>query len=409
MSACTLVVASFISGQSAAYDGQCSTLQDVNELPPGHWCEVPNSHLRSVEKKPADYSDWNGSSSPSYDSYQRINGVSAVIANWGGGAFDSRRDRLLVKGGGHNGYGGNEVYAFELRNLRWQRITDPTPFPNRCASTNPDNTPTSRHTYGGLGYIESTDDFFVLGGALDCSSGGVGAAGTWLLDLTELERDGTYSPAHWKLGSAVNEPDTRAEDDAVYDRLSGKMYYQYGPSASGWSSFHALSDTWENLSAQGIDPGATAVIAGDRRFIIHFGAGVANGYVRWGDLDRGSFGRTVVSTTGAKEMESARNPGAAYESLSDRVVSWSGGETVFSLDVSSNNWERHDPASGNLANPGPVNAVGGTYGRFAYSESLNVFVVVDSVDENVFIYRFAPGQGTTPNTVPNPPSALDAQ
>ena len=33
-------------------------------------------------------------------------------------------------------------------------------------------------------------------------------------------------------------------------------------------------------------------------------------------------------------------------------------------------------------------------------------VVVDSVDENVFIYRFSPGSGLPPDKIPNPPELL---
>lgn len=395
-----------ISGTSSAYDGKCASRQDIDELPPGHWCEVPNSHLRDAEKKPNEWSDWNGSSSDSYNSFQRMNGVHAVINNWGGGAYDSRRDRLLVKGGGHNGYGGNEVYSFDLSSLNWTRLTDPTPFPNRCTSTNDDGTPVSRHTYGGLSYLANVDKFFVLGGALDCENGGTGAPGTWLLDLGARESAGEYLTSHWGLGSSEGEPPTKAEDDAVYDTVSGRVYYQYGSNPSGWASYDGPSDTWTKHSDSGINSGATAVIPGTRRFIVHFGGGVANGYVRWGDLDSSSFEKTTVSTSGAKNMESVGNPGAAYDWESDRIVAWDGSATVYALNVDTNVWQQHPPASSNLADPGPQDAVGGTYGRFAYSKSMNVFIVVDSVDENVYIYRFAPGTGTGSDPVPGAPDSL---
>ena len=386
-----------------AYDGVCTTPQDVVELPAGHWCEVSNSHLRDAEKKPDEWTDWDGSSSASYDSYQRMNGVEAVINNWSGGAYDSRRDRLLIMGGGHNGYGGNEVYAFELDTLQWTRLTDPTAFPSRCVGTNPDNTPVSRHTYGGLSYLENVDKFFVLGGALDCENGGAGAPGTWLLDLRAREAASTYTTTQWGLGSSEGEPPTKAEDDALYDPVTGRVYYQYGSSPSGWASYDPVADTWTKHSDMGVNSGATAVVPGTRRFIVHFGGGVADGYVKWGELGRPSLEKTIVTTTGAKNMESASNPGAAYDWQSDRIVSWSGGTDVFALNVDSSVWQRHPAAAGNLANPGAQDAVGGTYGRFAYAKSMNVFVVVDSVDENVFIYRFAPGAGIQPEAIPEAP------
>jgi hypothetical protein len=36
------------------------------------------------------------------------------MAAWGGGAHDTKRDRLIVWGGGHGDYGGNELYAFDV-------------------------------------------------------------------------------------------------------------------------------------------------------------------------------------------------------------------------------------------------------------------------------------------------------
>ncbi len=95
----------------AAYNGQCETLQDLIDLPPAHWCEVPNSNAIQVEKKASEWDDWNGVKSDKYNSYQRSMGFPALLNNWNGGAFDSKRDRLLLFGGGHNGYGGNEVIA----------------------------------------------------------------------------------------------------------------------------------------------------------------------------------------------------------------------------------------------------------------------------------------------------------
>ena len=113
----------------AAYTGQCATSQDITDLPPGHWCEVSNSRAINVEKKANEFADWNGSSSAQYNSFQGNAGFAGIMKKWSGAAFDSLRDRLLIVGGGHKGYGGNEIVAFSLNNLSWERITDPTPFP----------------------------------------------------------------------------------------------------------------------------------------------------------------------------------------------------------------------------------------------------------------------------------------
>jgi len=388
----------------AAYDGQCATLQDLVDLPPSHWCEVPNSNAIQVEKKPSEWDDWNGVSSDKYNSYQRFMGFPALLNNWNGGAFDSKRDRLLLSGGGHNGYGGNEVIAFDIPSLKWIRLSDPTAYPNRANTSykNPDGTPITRHTYGGLEYIESHDRFFVFGGAPDNDVGVSGIRGTWLLDLNRLASNG-YSPSLWKEGTAVNEPPSRVDDNAVYDPVSGKVYYHYGPSTSGWGAYDFANDQWERLNFLGTGNGVRTVIPGNRRFIVEFGKNRVNGIIKW-DLTQATLPKTVTATTGDKAMEGADDPGAAYDWVADRIVAWDGGTDVYALNVDNNQWSKMSAAASNKADPGPVEATGGVFGRFRYSKNLNVFVTVDSVTKNVYLYRFAPSSGFI---IPKKPGGLN--
>lgn len=366
----------------AQYTGQCRTSADLAEIPKGHWCEIPDSHLEDQEKKPEKWPDWNGTSSASYDSYQRQSGIKAIIENWSGGTWDSRRDRLVIFGGGHNGYGGNEIFVFDLNTLAWERLTDPTPFSKRSpAWKNGDETPISRHTYGGLAYVEPLDRMFVFGGAPDSEHGGAGVRGTWMFSFTDLV---------WELRTMVDEPPSKAEDNAIYDPVTKRVLYHFGTTPSGWAAYEYEANTWTALNAIGTNGGVVTVIPGERRFIVEFGRGNVDGYNRW-NLDSPTLERDVVSTTGARDMEAAANPGTVYDPTTDRIVSWSGGTTVYSLDVDTNVWEAHPAAGTNLVDPGPVDAAGGTYGRFQYSATYNVFVTVDSVSENVFVYRFALG------------------
>ena len=45
------------------------------------------------------------------------------ITAWSSAALDPDSSRLLVWGGGHADYAGNEVYAFDLRSLQWTRLS----------------------------------------------------------------------------------------------------------------------------------------------------------------------------------------------------------------------------------------------------------------------------------------------
>jgi hypothetical protein len=73
----------------------------------------------------------------------------------------------------------------------------------------------------------------------------------------------------------------------------------------------------------------------------------------------------------------------AYDPVSDRIIGWTTGRTIYSYDPDANAWTQHS-ASG--ADPGAPEG-NGTYGRFRYCPNKNVFVVYNDVDKNVFIYR----------------------
>ena len=141
----------------------------INTLPAGHWYEVPNSRLQDVGFQ------WPRQWLPG-TTYSRYHfDLDAVIRSWGGGAYDTKRERLIVWGGGHAGYDGNEIYVFDVNMLRWERLTDPSlrtdpqgileaegEYPD--ANGNPDpRQPRARHTYNYIQYLPSVDKFCSFG------------------------------------------------------------------------------------------------------------------------------------------------------------------------------------------------------------------------------------------------------
>ena len=63
-----------------------------------------------------------------------------------------------------------------------------------------------------------------------------------------------------------------------------------------------------------------------------------------------------------------------------------GGTEVYVLDAESLRWTRVPAAATNDADPGPGNSTG-TFGRFRYVASLGQFVLVNSAEQDVFVYR----------------------
>ncbi|MFN4116634.1 MAG: InlB B-repeat-containing protein, partial [Inhella sp.] len=49
---------------------------------------------------------------------------SSVVKAWSGGAYDERRDRLIVYGGGHSDSYYNNLFSFDLASMRWERLNE---------------------------------------------------------------------------------------------------------------------------------------------------------------------------------------------------------------------------------------------------------------------------------------------
>jgi hypothetical protein len=147
---------------------------------------------------------------PEEESLHGVTGCSAVIRAWGSAVADTKRNRLILWGGGHNDYYGNELYALELGNTpaRMVRLNEPTRPGNGiygCKCSSPASgacnladippppatgykAPNSRHTYNQIEYLPETDSMFAFGGF---TAGCVGVAhdDAWVADLHALEAD----------------------------------------------------------------------------------------------------------------------------------------------------------------------------------------------------------------------------
>ncbi|MBT8143113.1 MAG: hypothetical protein KJO55_00330, partial [Gammaproteobacteria bacterium] len=141
------------------------------DLAAGRWYELCNTRLDSVAPQPLP---------------PGVEGVSAVIDDWSGAVLDSRRSRLLVWGGGHGGYAGNEIYAFDPATGSWSIIWGPTPLEQipqgpQGFDEYPDGNPGSRHTYDNLVYDVANDALWSSDGSLWQT--GKSTSGTWSFDL----------------------------------------------------------------------------------------------------------------------------------------------------------------------------------------------------------------------------------
>ncbi|MHC4730698.1 MAG: hypothetical protein ACYS6Z_08925, partial [Planctomycetota bacterium] len=107
----------------------------IDGLGPGEWYEIPETPMRDV--------DW------AADHHGQLRGnLQSIIGGGSGGAYDTKRDRLVVWGGGGTSTR-NDLYAFDLNQAAWVRLTDPSPFADGAERntfqvlTHPDGAPVS--------------------------------------------------------------------------------------------------------------------------------------------------------------------------------------------------------------------------------------------------------------------------
>jgi hypothetical protein len=342
----------------------------ADQLRPGEWYEVPSSHLRDVAPKEGQFSGTWG-----------VEGPPAVMNDWSGGAYDSQRDQLIIWGGGHGGYAGNEVYVFDLATLAWKRLTDPSTPPGVDVPYAPDGAPTSRHTYGYVVYAPPPLDRF-------CTFGG---AGFFQSGQTGTDHVDCFDPgAHrWETQRFADVTGNHIGALSAYDPVTRHLWYHAAFDAS-LMELNPDTKQWAKRGASYyLDYYKTAEIDPRRRKLVAIGMGDV---VSWDIGATGTIAPTKLTTTGATAIVGAASPGLAYDQVSDRLVAWSGGADVYTLDLDSQVWNKIAPASTNATTPTAPNSTG-TFGRFRYIPSRNAFIVVNGVDEDVFIYKLTAGGG----------------
>jgi len=349
----------------------------VANMVPGTWLRVPNSNLTAVNPCPANNC-----------SYSSASGFNAVMDAWSGGTFDSTRNRLIVWGGGHNDYAGNEVYAFDMTTLTWSRLTNPS-TPNASNSgIYADGTPSSRHTYGALAYLPNVDRMFNAGGPTYQS--GSSNNMTWFFNFsnnTWQRRTNAPIPSNGQCCGYA----------AAYDPVTGHVFRSHG---DGLSEYDANANTWTNHGGSSPSLYINVAIAPADRLMVAVGGGsygVAGTYY-W-RLNPPSGSLTKANTTGDKIVELGAAPGFAWSSAANVFVGWNGGASVYTLDPKTWVWTKIDPADANIVVPTTPNSRG-TYGRFQYVPAMNIFVLVNRVNEDVYIYKPNFGASTTPSSAP---------
>ena len=379
----------FLSSISVGAADQDSSAHDLTEferrliaLPADTWYEAPNSHMQEV------------CAPPSFG-VNAVMGCRAIILAWGGGAYDANQRKMMIWGGGHNDYWGNEVYVFDLREGHWERMTDPTPgnlVSEAKTDPLPDGLPNSRHTYDGLQYISRKAQMFAHGGAI--SPGGGGTSVTWIFDMAKRS---------WHIAAESGGPGGYALASG-YDPASGQVIVR---GTKGLWSYDVDTSEWSALAGFGYAPfWPRYEVSGDKRGAVDtkrqlFWSVGSNDLLVW-DIRRkevvtndwATFGAGEYSNrtrlrnyaaqifeSGGGEVFNASAPGFDFDSKADQFVAWKGGPPYI-LDLPTKEWH-----IGSATGAPSTQASNGTFGRWRYLPEYNVFILVNSVSSNVFFYK----------------------
>lgn len=361
-------------GQDPALSDQEKQL--VN-LPADTWLEVPSTHFGDfcAAHEPAGAHD--------------VQGCGAIINAWGGGAWDPVHRRMILWGGGHNDYFGNEVYGFSTKTFQWELLVEGSAVASAAALTEPmaDGTPVSRHTYDGLAYLTQANRMFAFGGATSPQGGSSHL--TWSLDLDTkawkqlaVTQGLPAGTSQYFMGSAYDEADQR-----VYMRNQDGVWV-----------YEVAGDTWTRLLDAGYPPlypewsqwhYRRGVFDPKRKLFFTLGGTTASGKPELFafDVTTSQAVHEAWVTSGGDDIVSSNAPGADLDTAADAIVAWNGGAARV-LDLASKAWSTKSAAGA------PGKAVeAGTYGRFRYIAVYNVFVLVNQASENVFFYKHTGGCG----------------
>jgi len=334
---------------------------DLAALPDKSWSQIPDTRMTSV------------ASTLLYDGVSTCCGF--AIYAYSGAVKDTKNGRILFWGGGHGDYYGNEVYQFDLKTLRWERLTEPSPkSTTECTTTGQihtfsDGEPKSRHTYDQMVYIPDQNKLWAHGGSI-CGPGS-GINDLWTFDLetktwTDLNPSLTYS---WNMNLAYS---------AEYDPKTKVIYYFM---RSSIKTFNTATDNWATLPTAFSHPSDRSSLLHPRiRKIVTYGGYLNSNKVSVFDIDK----QMVDYPSVPANLPERRAPGWAFDSRNELFMAYGGysyeKRDVWYYNVETNNWFSELIPNGPDGNQFH-------YERFVYDDVNDVTYFFRSPYEDVWVLK----------------------
>jgi hypothetical protein len=361
---CVLTIAAILALSTRGSPQGTSNPPIANTIPDLlGWYAIPNSALLP--------------NCPDIPEIHGIEGCTAILDDWGSALADTKRNRMILWGGGHNAYFGNEIYSLDLHALSLQRLTEPSQGASLsnlhdCPEAFKDGKPNARHTYNGLQYLAEFDRYFVWGAGL--SPCGNFTNFVWIWEPASKNWSRTNPARHPNPGQNGSIPLT------AYDPVSGSIFEIESNTGTFWK-YDVPSDNWTDLGHFSACGRLNLTSSIDPKTGSYFCLG--NGIFDRIQLDR-SHKVTHLKGTGCDALRSAAAPGFDFDSSQNRMVGWAGNGSVYVYDTDSDTCTRKDFSGG----PGPQQP-NGTFGRFRYFPQLEIFVLVNDSRQNAYSLRLA--------------------
>lgn len=372
----------------------------------------------------------------------------SIVRAWSSFAWDSSRGDILLWGGGHGNYRGNEMYVWHGSNGAWDRgsLSSTIEIYAGLYLVKDDAAPQSAHTFDGNIYLPKNDMFVTFGGAAFNSGGafrvrdglgGVKAAGPWMWDPNKadpLKVGGTTGSGYnisrpggemWTNRAAYTSsvtPSNFIYASTAYREEAGKdVVYMYAdPGGGNRGSLYRYeagdvrsggADLWQRVGV--VDTALTSdnasAIDSDHGLFVHTSAvGTATKGLGVWDLSKSnavnpSANRDIyISLTYADGSEFAvtAKHGLAYDDANDAFLLWDGSQagTVwvtrpkFNPDGSlTRTWEVEKKVSVTQSQPAGQFS-NGVYGKWEYVDELGAFIALNeysptTTDAEVWLYK----------------------
>lgn len=406
----------------------------VAGMPEGEWRRVNLNAFSSVWT-PADLRPLLSKSNPD---------PSRLILAWSSFAWDSNRAALLLYGGGHANYRGNDVYLWRANTQKWERASLPsemvqTPLGYWNAIDGVDKAPASAHTYDNTIFLPILDRMLVLGGAADPNGGhyltqatatAARVTGPYLFDSSRAHADrvGGSTGSHvkrvaphpeivggnmwsnresWLNGSASSIPPAEPLSngctgyaveggrDIVYLRTASRLYrYEIADLAN------PAADVWKQVNKYYYGgSGGQSTCAYDPLRKLFLSTHLKTPFIFWDMSNPGRLDTMITPTDPSGEFPTLlssgeiqmRNCGLEFDPVRNDFKLWCGDGRVWTVTPPptpvATGWTIFKAAL--PASAVPTESLGtGILGKWKYVPNLDVFMgLADAVQGNIWVYK----------------------